>query len=97
MATAWRRGWQPADVVRIVRRELDDVHVRLVSALIRAQAPRDDRPRGPRWKAQLDEIGADDAPRGDRFSYAVAVLELYRLLLRLPGAAGSPVTPIATV
>ncbi|MGW4020811.1 DUF2786 domain-containing protein [Streptomyces sp. NPDC005009] len=84
VATAWRRGWQPADVVRIVRRELDDVHVRLVSALIRAQAPRDDRPRGPRWKAQLDEIEADDAPRGDRFSYAVAVLELYRLLLRLP-------------
>ncbi|MFC8369699.1 DUF2786 domain-containing protein [Streptomyces sp. NPDC057239] len=84
VATAWRRGWQPADLVRIVRRELDDVHVRLVSALIRAQALRDDRPRGPRWKAQLDEIGADDAPRGDRFSYAVAVLELYRLLLRLP-------------
>ncbi|MFI2428962.1 DUF2786 domain-containing protein [Streptomyces sp. NPDC018955] len=84
VATAWRRGWQPADVVRIVRRELDDVHVRLVSALIRAQAPRDDRPRGPRWKAQLDELGADDAPRGDRFPYATAVLELYRLLLRLP-------------
>ncbi|MFC8392444.1 DUF2786 domain-containing protein [Streptomyces sp. NPDC057238] len=84
VATAWRRGWQPADLVRIVRRELDDVHVRLVSALIRAQALRDDRPRGPRWKAQLDEIGTDDAPRGDRFSYAVAVLELYRLLLRLP-------------
>jgi hypothetical protein len=84
VATAWRRGWQPADVVRIVRRELDDVHVRLVSALIRAQAPRDDRTRGPRWKAQLDELGADDAPRGDRFPYATAVLELYRLLLRLP-------------
>ncbi|MFF6808890.1 DUF2786 domain-containing protein [Streptomyces sp. NPDC012403] len=84
VATAWRRGWQPADVVRIVRRELDDVHVRLVSALIRAQAPRDDRPRGPRWKAQLDELGADDVPRGDRFPYATAVLELYRLLLRLP-------------
>ncbi|MEU7468948.1 DUF2786 domain-containing protein [Streptomyces sp. NPDC044984] len=84
VATAWRRGWQPADVVRIVRRELDDVHVRLVSALIRAQAPRDDRTRGPRWKAQLDALGADDAPRGDRFPYATAVLELYRLLLRLP-------------
>ena len=38
VATAWRRGWQPADVVRIVRRELDDVHVRLASALIRAQS-----------------------------------------------------------
>ncbi len=87
LSTVWRRGWQPADVVRIVRRELDDVHVRLVSALIRAQAPRDDRPRGPRWRAQLDRLheeAPDAAPRGDRFSHATAVLELYRLLLRLP-------------
>ncbi|CAL9532376.1 hypothetical protein SUDANB176_04079 [Streptomyces sp. enrichment culture] len=83
VASAWRRGWQPADVVRIVRRELGDAHVRLVSALIRAQAPHD-RPRGPRWKAQLDGLEAADAPRADRFSYATAVLELYRLLLRLP-------------
>ncbi|MBA8947194.1 DUF2786 domain-containing protein [Streptomyces calvus] len=84
VASAWRRGWQPADVVRIVRRELDEVHVRIVSALIRAQAPRDDRPRGPRWQAQLDALDPEPAPRGDRFSYATAVLELYRLLLRLP-------------
>lgn len=87
VATAWRRGWQPADVVRIVRRELDEVHVRLVSALILGQAPREDRPRGPRWTAQLAQLGegtADPAPRGDRFRYATALLELYRLLLRLP-------------
>ncbi|MFC8518556.1 DUF2786 domain-containing protein [Streptomyces sp. NPDC057257] len=88
VASAWGRGWQPADVVRIVRRELDDVHVRLVSALIRAQQP-DDRPRGPRWTAQLDELAAEAAeagrpPRTDRFSHATKVLELYRLLLRLP-------------
>ncbi|MEV5756525.1 DUF2786 domain-containing protein [Streptomyces tendae] len=87
VATAWRRGWQPADLVRIVRRELDDVHVRLVAALIRAQAP-DDRARGPRWAAQLDDLPDAEAtapPRTDRFSHATAVLELYRLLLRLPG------------
>ncbi|MET9773379.1 DUF2786 domain-containing protein [Streptomyces sp. NPDC006367] len=83
VATAWRRGWQPADVVRIVRRELDDVHVRLVAALIRAQAAHD-RPRGPRWAAQLDGLPDGPAPRADRFSHATAVLELYRLLLRLP-------------
>ncbi|MEU3146245.1 MULTISPECIES: DUF2786 domain-containing protein [unclassified Streptomyces] len=96
VANAWRRGWQPADAVRIVRRELDDVHLRLVTALIRAQAPHD-RPRGPRWTAQLDALDALDAlggtgaapvpprpPRTDRFSHATAVLELYRLLLRLP-------------
>jgi hypothetical protein len=82
VAAAWRRGWQPADLVRFVRRELDDVHVRLVSALILAG---NREPRGPRWAAQLEELKAGSrAPRTDRFSYATAVLELYRLLLRLP-------------
>ncbi|MFD5080358.1 DUF2786 domain-containing protein [Streptomyces sp. NPDC058371] len=88
VAAAWRRGWQPADVVRLVRRDLDDVHVRLVSELIRAQArQRQEGSHGPRWAAQLDELAADATatpPRTDRFSYATAVLELYRLLLRLP-------------
>ncbi|WP_406438899.1 DUF2786 domain-containing protein [Streptomyces sp. NBC_00631] len=85
VAAAWRRGWQPADVVRLVRRELDGAHVRLAAGLIRAQVP-DDRPRGPRWQAQLDALpeGDGDARVGDRFSHATAVLELYRLLLRLP-------------
>jgi hypothetical protein len=83
VATAWRRGWQPADVVRIVRRELDDVHVALVAALIRAQAP-DDRPRGRRWQAQLADLPTGTPTRADRFTHATAVLELYRLLLRLP-------------
>ena len=59
VAAAWRRGWQPADVVRAVRRELDDVHVRLAVALLRAQAPRD-RPRGPRRTAQLGELTTDE-------------------------------------
>ncbi|MFB7089657.1 DUF2786 domain-containing protein [Streptomyces sp. NPDC056296] len=96
VATAWRRGWQPADLVRIVRRELEEVHVRLVAALIRAQAPHD-RPRGPRWAAQLDDVPDQAPPRTDRFSHATAVLALYRLLLRLPtlepveaGAPGEP-------
>ncbi|MFJ9712292.1 DUF2786 domain-containing protein [Streptomyces sp. NPDC101234] len=83
VAAAWRRGWQPADVVRLVRRELDDPHVGLAAGLIRAQVP-DDRPRGPRWKAQLDTLPDGHARVGDRFSHATAVLELYRLLLRLP-------------
>ncbi|WP_240119871.1 MULTISPECIES: DUF2786 domain-containing protein [unclassified Streptomyces] len=83
VAGTWRRGWQPADVVRIVRRELDDGHVRLAAALIRAQAP-GDRPRGPRWAAQLGALPEDESPRPDRFAHATTVLELYRLLLRLP-------------
>lgn len=83
VATAWQRGWQPADVVRLVRRELEDVHVGLAAALIRAQAGRD-RPRGHRWAAQLDALPPDTARPADRFAHATAVLQLHRLLLRLP-------------
>ncbi|MGI5410227.1 DUF2786 domain-containing protein [Streptomyces chartreusis] len=83
VAAAWRRGWQPADVVRLVRRELEDAHIRLLAALIRAQVP-NDRPRGPRWQAQLDDLPTGTPPRTDRFSHATTVLELYRLLLKLP-------------
>lgn len=85
VASAWRRGWQPADVVRLVRRELDEVHVRLVSTLITTQAP-NDRARGPRWTAQLKDLAETPPPptRTDRFTHATTTLELYRLLLRLP-------------
>lgn len=83
VAALWRRGWQPADAVRIVRRELDAVHVALVTELIRAHA-RDDRARGRRWAAQLEELPDGPSTPADRFSHATAVLELYRLLLRLP-------------
>ncbi|MFD4725150.1 DUF2786 domain-containing protein [Streptomyces seoulensis] len=84
MTAAWQRGWQPADVVRLVRRELEDAHLGLAAALIRAQAAKD-RPRGPRWTAQLDALAEHPEPRpADRFSHATSVLELYRLLLRLP-------------
>ncbi|MFJ6856759.1 DUF2786 domain-containing protein [Streptomyces werraensis] len=85
VASAWQRGWQPADVVRVVRRELDETHARLAGSLIRAQALRDGRVRGARWEAQVAGLPTSEAAaRADRFSYATAVLELYRLLLRLP-------------
>lgn len=73
VAGAWRRGWQPADVVRLVRRELDDAHVRLAARLVvdeheegRDDEHRNGRPPGggrrqppsPRWAAQLDEARA---------------------------------------
>ncbi|KPI19999.1 protein of unknown function DUF2786 [Actinobacteria bacterium OK074] len=84
VAAAWRRGWQPADVVRLVRRELDDAHVRLAAELILDEHG-DRQPPTPRWAAQLEELReAREQPRADRFSHATAVLELYRLLLRLP-------------
>ncbi|MET9803351.1 DUF2786 domain-containing protein [Streptomyces sp. NPDC006368] len=86
---AWQRGWQPADVVRLVRRDLDDHHVRLVSGLVAAET-RAYATLPPRWDAQLAEL-PDAEWRADRFSYATAVLELYRLLARLP--AIGPVGP----
>ncbi|WP_166022087.1 DUF2786 domain-containing protein [Streptomyces chilikensis] len=95
VAALWRRGWQPADVVRMVRRDLAEDHVRLVCDLILAEAgPRPGRqePRtgpgaaagGRRWAAQLAELEPAPPYRGDRFTRATVVLELYRLLLRLP-------------
>ncbi|MFE2374824.1 DUF2786 domain-containing protein [Streptomyces sp. NPDC059398] len=87
---AWRRGWQPADVVRLVRRDLADRHVRLLTALITAEVRTYQR-LPPRWRAQLDAL--DTPPwEADRFSYATALLELYRLLLRLP--AIEPLGPV---
>ncbi|WP_391960779.1 DUF2786 domain-containing protein, partial [Streptomyces somaliensis] len=86
---AWARGWQPADVVRLVRRDLEGHHVRLASALIVAEsAGYPGLP--PRWREQLAALEAEPW-RADRFSYATAVLELYRLLARLP--ALEPVAP----
>ncbi|MFE3250843.1 DUF2786 domain-containing protein [Streptomyces sp. NPDC059209] len=102
---AWERGWQPADVVRLVRRDLDEAHTLLAADLITAEAVRYERV-APRWGAQLTEIAADleagrgagTAPRSaDRFSYATTTLELYRLLVGLPAieAVGPvPGTPV---
>ncbi|WNI24081.1 DUF2786 domain-containing protein [Streptomyces sp. ITFR-16] len=88
---AWERGWLPADVIRLVRRDLDEHAAGLAAGLIGAEVRRYDR-LPPRWRAQLDELPAvPPAGRPDRFSYASALLGLYRLLLRLP--AVEPVGP----
>ncbi|MFF0744174.1 DUF2786 domain-containing protein [Streptomyces sp. NPDC004111] len=103
---AWERGWQPADVARLVRRDLDERHAALLVDLVAAENRRHARVPD-RWQAQLRELGADgpvswggderyaDAlarrERTDRFSLATAVLELFRLLVALP--AIEPVGP----
>ncbi len=69
------RGWEDADLLRMVRRELRPEHVRLAGRLT-ADAGGD--PAG-----LLAAYGA--AERLDRFTVATAVLELVRLLGRLPG------------
>ncbi|MGY3337105.1 hypothetical protein ACVW0K_003204 [Streptomyces filamentosus] len=80
--TLWERGWQPADLARTVRRELAEEHGRLLGVLVRAETARyATLPR--RWREQLDALEEPGAPL-DRFSHATAVLELYRLLVRLP-------------
>ncbi|MFG2148226.1 DUF2786 domain-containing protein [Streptomyces sp. NPDC048696] len=90
---AWERGWQPADVIRMVRRELAEPHVRLAGELVRVQLGRYAQVP-PRWREQVDAL-AEPEPSGraeDRFTRATTVLELYRLLLRLP--AIEPVGPV---
>ncbi|MFF9852878.1 DUF2786 domain-containing protein [Streptomyces litmocidini] len=82
--TLWVRGWQPADLVRMARRELADEHVRLLAGLIRTETARYER-LPHRWQAQIDALDEAEGVRPvDRFSQATTVLELYRLLVRLP-------------
>ncbi|WP_246095424.1 DUF2786 domain-containing protein [Streptomyces roseicoloratus] len=98
--TLWARGWQPADLVRMARRELADEHVRLLTSLVRSETARYER-LPHRWQAQLDALDTEGWTAPDRFTYATAVLELYRLLVRLPrldavGAVPGEALPPAT-
>ncbi|WP_369217120.1 DUF2786 domain-containing protein [Streptomyces flavofungini] len=88
LTRAWRHGWQPADVLRLVRRDLREPHLRLAASLIHTETGRYAH-LPPRWKTQLAATGPAEEPTGDRFSQATTYLELYRLLLRLP-----PVEPV---
>ncbi|MBO1413402.1 DUF2786 domain-containing protein [Streptomyces sp. FH025] len=100
----WSAGWRPADLVRVVRRELKAVHLALAVDLIAAEGRR--RPAAHldrRWQEQLRELAAevwwsDDAQylgafahrhRLDRFALATAALELLRTWGRLP-----PIAPV---
>ncbi|MBC9717885.1 DUF2786 domain-containing protein [Streptomyces sp. TRM66268-LWL] len=87
---AWQRGWQPADVVRMVRRELTEEHAQLAAGLILDETGRYTGGLPARWDDQLAALPARGEP-ADRFLHATALLELYRLLLRLP--AIEPVGP----
>ncbi|MFB7058121.1 DUF2786 domain-containing protein [Streptomyces vinaceus] len=88
---AWERGWQPADVLRLVGRDLGERHVRITRDLVAAEARRYAR-LPERWtdaEVWWEEDGAYGEAlvrreKSDRFSLATAVLEVFRLLIRLP-------------
>nr|WP_223733810.1 DUF2786 domain-containing protein [Streptomyces purpurogeneiscleroticus] len=93
----WEGGWHPADLVRLVRRAgaAPELAADLVAAELR-RYPAEELP--PRWPAQLREAGAevwwpDDGGYPDalarrrrttRFEALCAVLEVLRVLGRLP-------------
>ncbi|WTW95652.1 DUF2786 domain-containing protein [Streptomycetaceae bacterium NBC_01309] len=104
-AGCWARGWQPADVVRMVDRAFADErpadrHIRIAVDIV-AAAQRRESPvaGGPRWQRQIRELGAEVWWDGDdaylpglaartnltRFACAGYVLEVLRVLGRLPG------------
>jgi len=65
VAAAWRQGWQPADLHRAVAHRHGRAHARLAAQAVGHEAGRHpDRAAPPRWRLQLDAIGAVDAAGG---------------------------------
>jgi Protein of unknown function (DUF2786) len=65
VAAAWQHGWQPADLHRAVARRHGRAHARLAAQAVGHEAGRHaDHAVPPRWRLQLDAIGAVDAARG---------------------------------
>ncbi|MFG2997286.1 DUF2786 domain-containing protein [Streptomyces sp. NPDC048340] len=96
---AWERGWRPADVLRLVRRDLGQIHLDIAGDLIAGEARAYAR-LPERW-TDAEVWWEDDARYGeqlaarrrvDRFTLASAVLEVFRLLIRLPSI--EPVGPV---
>jgi len=60
VASAWERGWQPADLHRVVGRRLATPYCHLLVRAVAEQAEtyRGQRPSVRRWLDQLEEIGA---------------------------------------
>ncbi|MDH6704600.1 hypothetical protein P3T27_001303 [Kitasatospora sp. MAA19] len=100
----WSAGWRPADLARVVRRELKPVHLALAADLIAAENRRHSAAAlDRRWQEQLRELEAEvwwpgdeqylgafaDRHRLDRFALATTALELLRTWGRLP-----PIAPV---
>ena len=74
VAAAWRRGWQPADLHRLVQRTYGRAHGRLSAVALGCEAGRyADTSLPVRWRQQLDAVGAEPPPDGDdRWAIPVA-------------------------
>ena len=96
---AWPRGWQPADLVRVVSRQLDKQHVGLTCDAMAAQMQRYTRATiDPRWMSQLSELGAEvwwrpdqnhlqaraEAQNNEWSADICCALEVLALIARLP-------------
>ncbi|WP_171164050.1 DUF2786 domain-containing protein [Streptomyces sp. I05A-00742] len=99
LRSAWERGWQPADVVRPVRRDASPAALRFVLDAVAAEARRyDARTLDPHWAGQLRELDAavwwpDDGAyldafarreRLSRFETVALALDALRIVASLP-------------
>jgi Protein of unknown function (DUF2786) len=74
VTAAWSRGWQPADLHRLVQRTYGRAHGRLSAVALGYEAGRyADASLPARWRQQLDAVGAEPPPDGDdRWAVPVA-------------------------
>jgi hypothetical protein len=74
VTAAWSRGWQPADLHRLVQRTFGRAHGRLSAVALGCEAGRyADASLPVRWRQQLDAVGAEPPPDGDdRWAVPVA-------------------------
>jgi hypothetical protein len=100
---AWRRGWQPADLVRLAQRQLSAHHARILLDVIAAEMRKyASGTVDARWAAQLTSLGAGEwwsadhalidewevRAGMDRAGVLRCALELRRLLLTRAGDIG---------
>jgi uncharacterized membrane protein YgcG len=74
VTAAWGRGWQPADLHRLVQRTYGRAHGRLSAVALGCEAGRYGDASVPlRWRQQLDAVGAEPPSDGDdRWAVPVA-------------------------
>jgi hypothetical protein len=95
ISAAWKRGWQPADVARVVGRRFGSRHVRFVTDAITAELQSyPEVTLDPRWAGQLAELEARvwwppqdgylrawcESPNNDWVSVASMAVEVLALL-----------------